>query len=592
MSQDLSHLITELKTEIPALMRREGVLGMSAALITERGIVWASGFGITDRVRRLPVTADTMFSLQSCSKTFTATAIMLAVKDGLLDMDLPIAAYLPGFALRSRYEEQPETVITLCHLLSHKAGLTHEAPVGNNYERNTDRVTFDAHIESIAHTWLRYPVGQQYAYSNLGIDLAGYILQKASGTPFPAYVQETLFDPLGLTASSFDPKTILQTDDRAIGHDVFLKAAGAPAPVIVPMLPSGGLYASVRDVARFVGFHLQKGRTNRQVLLNERYLHDMVTIPFPMPDQTTGYALGIAIGLGPGGLIHHHGGGGFGFLADMIWYPNLGIGIAVLTNSSNHRLQWTYANRVLNRIADLPEYQTRIPPAIKPDRPVPPPQDTVTPSDRLIGHYVGRIPDSARVRRGTHTMEICLPWSKKPLPLSFTSEHTCFTVVNGRIIQYRFATDNTGAPLRLVCLANGQVYDYNDGPYDPPGPCVSDWRAHMGTYMALILGAVPQVARVIRRRGYLSLRLITSRTELRLSEHQPGLFFTTSGEALEFRDNALVLGGITYARITRGTELRQWVVLGRGSLILWHRRILAVLLETLKKWVHRLSPSL
>ena len=97
---------------------------------------------------------------------------------------MPITTYLPGFTVHSAFEAHPERRITLRMLLSHTAGFTHEAPLGNNYEPEPG--DFDAHVRSISDTWLRFPVGTGYAYSNLGIDLAGYILEQVSNKPFPA----------------------------------------------------------------------------------------------------------------------------------------------------------------------------------------------------------------------------------------------------------------------------------------------------------------------------------------------------------------------------------------------------------------------
>ena len=103
------------------------------------------------------MTADTIFSVQSMSKMFTATAVMQAVAAGRLDLDEPITTYLPGFTVHSAFEEHPERKITLRMLLSHTAGFTHEAPVGNNNELEPG--DFDAHVRSISDTWLRFPVG-------------------------------------------------------------------------------------------------------------------------------------------------------------------------------------------------------------------------------------------------------------------------------------------------------------------------------------------------------------------------------------------------------------------------------------------------
>ena len=123
-------------------------------------VVWQQGFGSTESDARTPVTVDTIFSVQSMSKAFTVTAVMRAVQAGRLDLDVPITTYLPSFEVRSAFEPHPERRITLRMLLSHTAGFTHEAPLGNNYEPEPG--DFEAHVASIADTWLRPPVGTGY----------------------------------------------------------------------------------------------------------------------------------------------------------------------------------------------------------------------------------------------------------------------------------------------------------------------------------------------------------------------------------------------------------------------------------------------
>ena len=76
-----------------------------------------------DYVSKQPVTPDTMFSIQSMSKTFTATAALIAAQEGLVDFDTRVSAYMPEFRVNSCFENQPETRMTLRHLLSHTAGL-------------------------------------------------------------------------------------------------------------------------------------------------------------------------------------------------------------------------------------------------------------------------------------------------------------------------------------------------------------------------------------------------------------------------------------------------------------------------------------
>ena len=213
---EIESIIEEYKSKIPKLMKKDCLPGLSIALVDKYGVVWSKVYGFTDRKKKKPVTPDTIFSIQSMSKTFTATGVMVAVQDGLVDLDAPITTYIPNFRVNSRFEINPQEKMTLRHLLSHRAGFTHEAPIGNN--NYPDFPSFEAHIESISDTWLRYPVGQRYCYSNLGIDLAGYILQVVSGKPFVQYMKEEVLGPIGMKNSSFDWNAIRNSENRAIGH--------------------------------------------------------------------------------------------------------------------------------------------------------------------------------------------------------------------------------------------------------------------------------------------------------------------------------------------------------------------------------------
>ncbi len=329
--------------EIPRLMAGHDLPGLAVAVTDERQLLWAEGFGFTDRDRRIPVTADTIFSVQSMSKTFTATAVLVAVQEGLLDLDEPITTYLPGFTVHSLFEEHPERRITLRHLLSHSAGFTHEAPVDNNFELGP--VRFEDHVRSISDTWLRFPVGSGSAYSNVGISLAGYILQRASGRPFEQLMEEKLLLPLGMTGSTFDPACIRAARNRAVGQ-----ARPFPrVPLEIPLIPEGGLYASANDLARFIRFQLNQGTVGGRRVLRPDLLERMAEVQVPVRGAPAGYGLGVnrsRRNRDGAADIFWHGGGGYGFLSFMAWLPELKIGIAVLTNPVDHELHVDLALRL------------------------------------------------------------------------------------------------------------------------------------------------------------------------------------------------------------------------------------------------------
>jgi CubicO group peptidase (beta-lactamase class C family) len=205
-AEETALVVEKYRAVVHEQMRVQGITGFAIALVTDEEVLWSEGFGCTDRTCRIQVTQDTPFSIQSMSKSFTATAVLLVVQDGLLDLDAPISTYLPDFTVNSIFDERPQDIITLRMLLSHTAGFTHEAPVGNN--NDLEPGTWETHVASISKTWLKFPIGQGYAYSNLGIDLAGYILEQAAGTPFQMYAKTHLFEPLAMQNSTFDIEEI------------------------------------------------------------------------------------------------------------------------------------------------------------------------------------------------------------------------------------------------------------------------------------------------------------------------------------------------------------------------------------------------
>jgi CubicO group peptidase (beta-lactamase class C family) len=391
-------VIASYQARIPELMAQEHIAGLALALVDGDRVVRQQGFGSTNSDGRRPVTVDTIFSVQSMSKAFTATAVMQAVQAKRFDLDVPITTYLPGFTVHSAFESHPERKITLRMLLGHTAGLTHEAPLGNNYEPESG--DFDAHVRTISDTWLRFPVGTGYAYSNLGIDLAAYILEQVCQEPFPTVMHDSLLAPLGMDHSTFDRARVRATADRAVGHS----GSWAAEPVDIPMTGAGGLWASAADLAKFLEFQLAGGTVDGRTILDAALMQQMRTVPAPDAGAPAGYALGVArTRFRPGGHnldLFSHGGGGFGFLSDLFWLPQLQLGIALLTNSDQHDqhdLQVALAGGILRDLVTEPdsEYQDRM-------RGLPTQTDAVDPDDKYMARRTwptGSRPRDDRARR-------------------------------------------------------------------------------------------------------------------------------------------------------------------------------------------------
>lgn len=514
---NIEPIIERKRAAIRKAISEHGVPGATVALIHEGKQVWTEGFGVTDRASARPVDARTIFSIQSTSKHFTATAIMLAVQKRLLDLDAPITTYVPEFSVHSRFERDPQKKMTLRLLLSHRTGFTHEAPVGSNFDAASP--SFDAHVRSISETWLRYPINERFAYSNLGIDVAGYILQKVMGMPFTACLKTLIFDPLGMTDSTCDPAIYGSQKNRATGHD----SNHDKVPLAIPIIPSGGVYTSAKDMATYAMFHLGRG----QPLLASRLWQEMHSFPYPQPHGLCVMRDQVKFGDTVLDKLHHNG-GGFGFMSAFSFYPQIGLAWFACFNLPSaggyDALKDSICDEILER-------------AYGKKKPLRSAKDLKTlevptqAQEAFIGNYLGRGGELFTIERVDGVLGMKL--EEKFQPLSFTSPVDAFlTDASGEIATLRLESATPARPRFLRC-PHGPSFgdlDYNDGPADAPGPNKKEWRKYVGSYRMLEWGKALDPIRVHLKNGYLYI----DQRKL-VIEHEPGLVFSADGEALDFR---------------------------------------------------------
>lgn len=535
---DVAGVAGGLRRDIPALMAEHEVPGLAVAICDTSGVVWSEGFGVRRAGDTEPVGPRTMFGIQSVSKMYTAAAVMVAGRLGLVDLDEPVTTYLPEFTVRSRWEEEPERRITLRHLLGHTAGLTHEAPYGGNY---TPGRSWTRHCESIADTWLRFPVGHHVEYSNLGIDLAAYILQRASGEPFTTFVRRHLLEPLGLERTTFVPRAIAAETGRAAGH---VERSRRP-PLHVPMIAAGGAYAGAEDACGFLHFHLAGGLG----VLGRDRLEEMYRLPFAAAGQKEGYGLGVQVESRDGRVIRGHRGGGFGFSCSHLWSPGDGVGVVVLTNAYGHGLAEDLAQRVLRDLSGAgrdtrptadPGTGSRAGTGVAGPRPSARP---VTPADRhrLAGTYAGSEHLEIAFRAGG------------PVLVGGETEHTLRLTGPDELV-----VENAGQERFLACGDDGQgrarylfrsrdavTFYRNEVPdLDPDALADGPWNR---TYGLTSGSAILRGIRLLRKGDDAAVELHWpgGRRAFALEEHLPGrLYFSSTGEALDLTRSPATFAGI------------------------------------------------
>jgi CubicO group peptidase (beta-lactamase class C family) len=516
---DLQPLIDRERKDILATMAKEDIPGAAICLIHEGKPVWIEGFGVTDRHFNRKVTDSTIFNVESTSKNFTATAIMLAVQRGLLDLDEPITTYLPDFTVHSRFEAAPEARITLRLLLSHRAGFTHEAPIGNNFDANFP--DFEAHVRSISETWLRFPTGERYRYSNLGFDLAGYILQTVSKRPFADCLKTMLFDPLGMADSTAAIEVYTRRAERAVGQQM----GHTTVPVRIPLIPSGGVYTSARDIAAYLTFHLNQGRFESKAILETKLWREMHG--FSLGGD---YSLGVAradMRYGDTSIrLLNHNGGGFGFGCAFDYYPEAQLARAVFFNravEAGYAFAAAPVEELLTR-----RYGARKPRLTAQDLAVIEPQRQQL--EQFVGSYIGRtIPTAVQMRIENNKLGLQL--GPVFAPIQFTSPVDAFSAApTGDVLTLRYFPARGNEVAHFECSAGDFSVDYNDGPHDPVGPDKPAWEGFVGEYQIYAWGQPDGKKTVHRKNGYLYLDDVRLVVEL-----EPGLFFAPDGEAVDFR---------------------------------------------------------
>jgi CubicO group peptidase (beta-lactamase class C family) len=299
--------------------------GPGCALGVSQGghVIFQNGYGMANLELDVPITPASIFHVASVSKQFTATAVMLLLRDGKLSIDEDIRTWvpeLPDFGHR----------ITLRHLLTHTSGLRDQWDLlfmaRGRFEEN--RISEDDVLEIIGRQReLNFAPGTEYLYSNTGYTLAGTIVRRVSGRSLREFAEERIFAPLGMTNTHFHDDYTMIVKGRAAGY------ARRPGGwrVSLPNYDTYGatsLFTTVGDLLRWVA-NLADPRVGDAALIS-----DMLASATLTGGDTTGYGFGISTERYRGARLIGHGGADAGYRTFLGIFPEHRTGIAVLCNAS------------------------------------------------------------------------------------------------------------------------------------------------------------------------------------------------------------------------------------------------------------------
>ena len=296
--------------------------GAALAVIRDGRIIYKRGYGMAKLEDGIVMTPDKIFDIGSVSKQFTATCIVMLVRDGKVSLDDNVRKYIP---------ELPDygTPITIRHLLHHTSGLRDYNALLElaGFRGDSDCPTVEEALDVICRQKrLNYPTGQEYSYTNTGFFLLSQIVERVSGKSLNAFAQERIFRPLGMEHTLYQDDHTQVIKDRATGYD----PDGQGFKIDMSNWDEtgdGNVYTSVEDLylwdQAFYSYKL--GKDVMDMLQTKGALNGGKPID---------YAFGLVVTEYKGLKVVEHGGAWAGFRAGIVRFPDEKFSAICLANLS------------------------------------------------------------------------------------------------------------------------------------------------------------------------------------------------------------------------------------------------------------------
>ena len=312
-----------------------GVPAVSVAVVHDQETLLLDAFGLADPETGREAAPDTLYSICSISKLFTAIGVLQQRDAGRLRLDDELGTLLPWFGELEDVHPDDEP-ITLRRVLTHSAGLPRESDSPYWAGPDFDFPTREELRLKLAEQQTLYPSGRYFQYSNLGLSLAGEAVAAVSGSTWEAYTKRAILEPLGMDDTFTSAAEARATGRMAAGYSA--RRGGPQRQRLGPfevegIAPAAGMVSSAGDLARFASWQLRLLEGGGTEVLKASTLREMQRVHWVDPDWETTWGLGFAVfQLGERTVVGHSGGCP-GFYTAFRLVPRDRLGIVVLTNA-------------------------------------------------------------------------------------------------------------------------------------------------------------------------------------------------------------------------------------------------------------------
>jgi len=322
--------------------------GVAIAVVESDGTIRTDAFG-TDAEAIGP---ETPFWIGSNTKSFTALAVMQLVEAGLVELDMPVRTYLPEFTTT---EPADSARITVRMLLNHTSGFSRASGIEPLLEERQQ--TLEEAVADLREVELNRPVGETFEYSNLNFVLLGFLIERSSGVEWSAYIEERIFGPLDMGESFARLEPAKENGLTPVHRFWFGFPVETEGLYLEALAPTGWLFSSTSDMARYLSMYLQGGTLDGARLLSEQGIATMLapntnetSRPLQSHEFTFRYAQGWFAGeFGAADDARWHLGNLPYFTAWMVLLPETEQAVVALINSGS-QFEFAGANEVFSRI--------------------------------------------------------------------------------------------------------------------------------------------------------------------------------------------------------------------------------------------------
>ncbi|HKS06973.1 MAG TPA: serine hydrolase domain-containing protein [Gemmatimonadaceae bacterium] len=342
VAQNATDRFAAVRDTINAILAAGAHASISVAVARNDSILWQEGFGFANREKQIRATAQTMYSLASISKPFTATAIMVLAQRGKIDIERPANDYLGSAKLVAH--EGTANEMTVRRILSHTAGL----PLHYQFFYEGGPKLHSDDIAITKYGFAGYKPGETYLYSNLGFGILGYIAGRVGGSNYETFLKNEVLGPLRLSNTTVSTGAGLG-DRAAIRYDA---QRNPIPPYAFDHTGASGVWSSANDLVRFGMFHANLGAPSSVLSPTTRERMQRVEAPETAPGSSYGLGWGL-LENDRGYRRVSHTGGMPGVTTVLNLYPSERVVIVVLANTAGAPI-----GRVANMLASivLPNY--------------------------------------------------------------------------------------------------------------------------------------------------------------------------------------------------------------------------------------------